>query len=55
MLGRPLGPPSPSPGTAASSCRPVSTAPGAMEMVPPRAKTAIRAAGGDEVVIEPIA
>ena len=29
-----------SPGTASSSCRPVSTAPGAMEMVPPRANTA---------------
>ena len=29
-----------SPGTASRSCRPVSMAPGAIEMVPPRANTA---------------
>ena len=44
-----------SPGTASSSCRPVSTAPGAMEMVPPRANTAIRTAGAGEMVIDRIA
>jgi hypothetical protein len=29
--------------------------PGAMEMVPPRANTAIRTAGAGEIVIDPIA
>ena len=44
-----------SPGTASRSCCPVSTAPGAIEMVPPRANTATWAAGDGEVVIERIA